>query len=225
MPRTPRIFQRALCYHVMNRGINRGEIFDDELDRKQFVQLMAEYKDLCGAKIYHWCLMDTHYHMLVEVVFDNLRPLVSGIQQSYAQYHHRRHSQSGKFWSQRFKSKPVEQGEYIPRCGRYIERNPVRAGLVFEASAYMWSSAGFYVAGREDPVTDLNDHLGYGEAMSEADRNDYRDALAGTDDDEWMRAQQKSSALGSEAFQKALKLEGGRFRRRRGRPAKCVNKR
>ena len=117
MPRTPRIFQRALCYHVMNRGINGARILHDDEDRRTFSTLVQQYKEICGAKVYHWVWMDTHFHMIVEVVFENLIPFVGGIEQVYAQNHHRRHGSSGVFWQGRFKSKPVEIGEYLVRCG------------------------------------------------------------------------------------------------------------
>lgn len=76
-----------------------------------------------------WCC-EALVAMLAEVVFENLRPFVGGIQQSYVQYHHKRHKSSGVFWQGRFKSKLVEIGEYLIRCGRYIKCNPVRAGIV-----------------------------------------------------------------------------------------------
>jgi REP element-mobilizing transposase RayT len=87
MPRVGRIYQRALCYHLMNRGVNRQAIFNDDADREYFGQLVGEYKALCGAKVYHWVWMRNHWHMLAEVVYENLRGFVGGVQQAYAQYH------------------------------------------------------------------------------------------------------------------------------------------
>jgi len=113
----------------MNRGVNCGPLFSDDVDREYMNGLVVEYKEICGAKVYHWVWMGNHYHMLVEVVYENLRGFVGGIQQAYAQYHHARHNGSGVFWQGRFKSKPVEIGPYLVSCGRYIERNPVRVGL------------------------------------------------------------------------------------------------
>jgi len=110
-----------------------------------FSDTVGEYKELCGAKVYHWAWMGNHYHMLVEVVYENLRGFVVGVQQAYAQYHHARYNGTGVFWQGRFKSRPVEIGSYLTRCGRYIERNPVRAGLTAIAWEYRWSSAVAYV--------------------------------------------------------------------------------
>ena len=150
MPRVARIYQRALCYHVMNRGVNRQRIFSDDEDRVYFTRTVSEYKEICGARIYHWCWMGNHYHILVEVVHENLRGFAGGLQQAYAQYHHARHHGSGVFWQGRFKSRPVEVGSYLASCGRYIERNPVRAGLTGTAWDYRWSSAGRYVNSLEN---------------------------------------------------------------------------
>jgi hypothetical protein len=71
-------------------GANRSRVFGDEQDRMCFGRLVGEYKELCGAKVYHWVWMGTHYHMVVEVVCENLRGFVGGLQQAYAQYHHAR---------------------------------------------------------------------------------------------------------------------------------------
>jgi len=208
----------------MNRGVNGTGIFRDEQDREFFSRTVREYKDLCGARVYHWCWMDTHYHMLAEVVFDHLRAFAGGIQQVYAQYCHRRYGTSGVFWQGRYKSKPVEIGTYLVRCGRYVERNPVRAGIVESAWDYRWSSAGHYVSGREDELSDRNEYVFPGE-MSQQQREEYGRILSSVEDDEWMAAQKQRSVLGSERFMQALKAQGDRFRRKRGKPVRRANKR
>jgi len=145
---------------MMNRGVNRQRIFVDDVDLSYFSQTVLEYKTLCGARIYHWCWMDNHYYLLVEVVHENLRGFAGGLQQAFAQYHHARHQGSGVFWQGRFKSRPVEVGGYLASCGRYIERNPVRSGLVATAWDYRWSSAARYVNDVDDGLTDENPYLG-----------------------------------------------------------------
>jgi len=217
MPRRARIFQRALCYHVMNRGINGSQVFGGDADYEEFSRLVCEYKAICGARVYHWAWMGNHYHMLLEVVFDNLRPFVGGVQQCYAQYHHRQHGSRGVFWQGRFKSKPVEIGSYLGSCGRYIERNPVRAEMVSEAWEYRWSSAAHYVQARLDGVTDTNRHLG---TMGARERVTYAQRLQSGADDEviWKAASRK--VLGTEAFAGRLRTQRGRYRRVRGRPSR-----
>lgn len=222
MPRVARIFQRALCYHVLNRGVNGQSIFFDDADRLYFTRTVAEYKELCAARIYHWCWMGNHYHLLVEVPHANLRGFAGGLQQAYAQYHHARHQGSGVFWQGRFKSRPVEIGEYLVCCGRYIERNPVRAGLIRDAWDYRWSSAARYVHGKEDALTNENPYLGI---FQETDRKAYATALSsGLEDEAVIRRVDGERVIGSKTFANTLKKECGRCRVKRGRPyAKRAN--
>jgi putative transposase len=222
MPRVARIFQRALCYHVLNRGVNGQSIFFDDADRAFFTRTVTEYKEICGAQIYHWCWMSNHYHLLVEVPHANLRGFAGGLQQAYAQYHHARHHGCGVFWQGRYKSRPVEIGDYLIRCGRYIERNPVRAGVIDTAWDYRWSSAACYVNGTKDALTNENPYLG---TLQEADRKTYALALAsGCEDEAVIRSVDDERVVGSRTFARTLKVERGRCRVKRGRPySKCVN--
>jgi putative transposase len=201
----------------MNRGVNRQTIFLDDEDRAYFSKTVAEYSALCSGKVYHWVWMGNHYHMLIEIVFENLRGFVGGIQQAYAQYHHARHRGSGVFWQGRFKSKPVEIGPYLPACGRYIERNPVRAGLTEMAQAYPWSSAAAYVSQKVDGVTHENPHIG---SFSQKDRIAYADALASGIDDAVVKAMHGRRPIGSNDFASTLKRERGRYRLKYARPAR-----
>jgi putative transposase len=204
----------------MNRGINRREIFHGEQDYQRFIDLVREYKDICGAKVYHWVLMGNHYHLVVEVVYDNLRPFVGGIQQCYAQYHHAAHGDSGVFWSGRYKSKAVEIGPYLGRCARYVERNPTRAGMVVEPWGYRWSSAACYVRGVKDGLTDMNPYFGEFESK---DRATYAETLLSSADDELMKRTGKFGVIGSADFANRLELVRGRHKRRRGRPIRSVS--
>jgi putative transposase len=199
----------------MNRGVNKQQIFTDDRDRFYFMKRIAEYKEDCDAKVYHWALMENHYHMLIEITFDELRPFMSRIQQRYAQYHHSRHGTSGTFWQGRFRSKPVALGPYLVSCGRYIERNPVRACIVDDAAAYQWSSARCYVSGAGDRITDANPYLG---EMTATDRQMYAEALASGIDDEIIAKTRAHRGIGDEAFSRSLKIEKGRCRRKQGRP-------
>ena len=215
MPRIGRIYQRALCYHVMNRGVNRSSVFSDDADREYFSKLVSEYKEICGSRVYHWVWMGNHYHMVVEVVYENLRGFVGGIQQAYAQYHHARHKGTGVFWQGRFKSKPVEIGPYLVHCGRYLERNAVRAGLCATAWEYRWSSAAAYVKNVADGLTDENPYLG---SFTKKDRRTYAEALMSGVDERVVRQMEGERGIGTREFAATLKMERGRYRVKRGRP-------
>jgi len=204
---------------VMNGRVNRATMFEDEQDFAEFTQLVREYKELCGAKVYHWVCMGNHYHLVVEVVFANLRAMMGGIQQVYARYHHLRHGSSGVFWQGRFKSKPVEIGGYLVSCGRYIEWNPVRAGKTEKAWEYRWSSAAHYVNGAEDGLTDTNRYLG---PMGPQERRMYGEALMSGVDEALMQKVRRARVIGDAGFAANLRVERGRYRRKRGRPVKVA---
>jgi len=137
--------------------------------------------------------------------------------QAYAQYHHARHNGSGVFWQGRFKSKPVEIGSYLVSCGRYIERNPVRAGLAGVAWEYKWSSAAAYVKQVADGVTEQNPYLG---PLTEADRQAYGEVLMSGSDEPVIKSVEGDRTIGSVAFATTLKRERGRYRVKRGRPVR-----
>jgi putative transposase len=197
----------------MNRGVNGQHIFEDDKDRHYFSRTVARFKECYHIKLYHWAWMSNHYHALIEIPFNELRYFVSAIQQAYAQYHHARHDGAGIFWQGRFKSKPVELGSYLGSCGRYIERNPVRAGIAEKAEEFPWSSARFYVSNRPDSLTDHNKHLG---DFTEDTRESYAKTLHSGIDDELMHGAMRRSVLGDDTFASSLQLRGGRYRPKRG---------
>ena len=113
----------------------------------------------------------------------------------------------------------MEIGPYLVSCGRYIERNPVRAGLTGIAWAYRWSSAAAYVGKAEDGVTDENPYLG---AFGDPDRIVYGEALMSGVDEKVVRQTEGSRAIGTKEFAATLKMERGRYRVKRGRPVISV---
>ena len=159
--------------------------------------------------------MCNHYHLLVRVAFPMLRPFAGGIQQSYAQYHHRRHGTTGVVWRGRYSTRPVEEDLSLTRCGRYIERNPVRAGMASLAWDWPFSSAAFYALGRSDTVTDIDPQYSP-PALDGAQRAEYAAMLADVGDDLWM-ADQRGPAIGSAAFAGRWLEQSGRPRLRQGR--------
>ena len=198
----------------MNRGVNRSPIFTENNDRDYFLRLVSKYKLTCDAKVFHWVLMGNHYHLLIEVAYDNLRSFVGGIQQSCAQYHHRMYRTSGVFWQGRFKSKPVEIGSYLVSCGRYIERNPIRAGLVEIPWDFPWSSAAHYVKKVADGVTDTNPYLG---EFTDGGRKQYGDVLVSGVDDPVIQQSISSNVIGSRMYTRKLKIDRGHYRLKKGK--------
>jgi putative transposase len=103
--------------------------------------------------------MSNHYHLVIEFEYPELiSKFMAGLHRAYSHYHHKLYGTTGFLWQGRFKMQPIQQDLYLKGCGRYIERNPVSAGLVQEAYEYCHSSARFYCLGQEDGLTQFRGH-------------------------------------------------------------------
>ncbi len=132
-PRAARRWQwtEAACYHVLNRGHARETVFHDDEDRAHFLKLLARYRDRFDLRLYHYCLMDNHFHLLLQLAqADRLSRVVAGLLVSYWHPYRRRYGLVGHLFQGRFKSPAVEAETYLLSCGRYVERNPLGAGLL-----------------------------------------------------------------------------------------------
>ena len=159
MPRKARKYRisDSTFYHIVNRGALRQTIFHDDLDRQKFLSLLKQYQDRENVKTYHWCLMGNHYHLVLSQANpERIGKLIGGIQQLYAYYYHQRYHTAGRFFGSRFKSQVIQDEKYLLIWGRYVERNPARAGLVQNAWDWPWSSAAFYALGVKDGITANN---------------------------------------------------------------------
>lgn len=153
MPRTGRVIYDNAVYHIINRGHDRLRLFQGVKDFKGFKDIIARYKQKFHFDLYHYCLMANHFHLLLRIEKgEELSALMKGISQTYAFHYKREHHFSGYLFQDRYKSIPIEKDEYLMECGRYIERNPVRAGIVDGPGKYHWSSYDFYAKGRSDDI-------------------------------------------------------------------------
>jgi len=97
--------------------------------------------------------MTNHIHLAISIeVPKMISKCIGGILQVYAQYHHKRWNSAGRLWQSRFASQAVQEERYLFECGRYIERNPMRAGIVRYPWDYKWSSCQYYVNGKKDDI-------------------------------------------------------------------------
>ena len=146
MPHYRRQESASGYYHVLARGQNRKEIFLDETDYRCYLQFFVRFKEEFPCKCYHFCLMPNHVHLLLHT--ENLAilsALMRRAQQAYQFHWRRRYDLVGHLWQGRFKSIPIEEESYLLECGRYIERNPIRAELCTSPEDYPWSSAHDYL--------------------------------------------------------------------------------
>lgn len=153
MARSPRLILDEGTYHVIQRGNDRKKVFREDGDFEHFKLLLKKYLSLYPSFLYHYCLMSNHLHLLFKVIkADDLSKLMQGINLSYTLYYKKKYKFTGSLWQGRYKSMLIEKDEYLMECGRYIERNPVRAGIVKDPDEYEFSSFKFYSRGESSDI-------------------------------------------------------------------------
>lgn len=140
MARPLRVEFPGAIYHITSRGNARLPIYEDDYDRKLFLGILDEVVKRYNWLFHAYCLMDNHYHLLVETVDGNLSMGMRHLNGVYTQRFNRRHNRVGHIYQGRFKSIFVEQESYLLELCRYVVLNPVRAGIVKHPGNYKWSS-------------------------------------------------------------------------------------
>jgi putative transposase len=141
MPRTARAAQRNICYHVINRGNNRSNIFHNNDDYRYFETLLARAKKRIPIRILSWCLMPNHFHLLLYPFKDgDLGRWMHWLLTSHVQMYLRKYEVVGRIWQGRYKAPPIQQDCHLLCVMRYIERNPLRARIVQDLNDWEWSS-------------------------------------------------------------------------------------
>ena len=145
MPRQARRKSESGIYHIMLRGINQQQIFEDEEDSIRFLETLAKYKEQCGYEIYAYCLMGNHVHILLKEGKENLTLVLKRIAGSFVYWYNWKYRRCGHLFQDRFKSEPVEDDEYFLTVIRYIHQNPVKAGICKNIDGYKFSSYNEYI--------------------------------------------------------------------------------
>jgi len=141
MPRAARSVLAGVPLHVVQRGINREPCFFDERDYLAYLGYLGEFSALFGCSLHAYCLMGNHVHLLLTPrAPDACALLMKRLGQCYVQRVNHRLGRSGTLWEGRFHSCLVNSDRYVLACYRYIELNPVRAGMVAAPDEYRWSS-------------------------------------------------------------------------------------
>ncbi len=139
MPRMARKISKTGFYHIIIRGVNKTEIFVDDEDRKTFLHLLKYYSIGLNCKVYAYCLMDNHVHLLIEDKELKIGELMKNITCVYAGEFNKKYGRVGHLFQDRFKSQNIENQTYLLRLIRYIHRNPEKAGIC-KTENYRWSS-------------------------------------------------------------------------------------
>ncbi len=142
MPRTARLVVPNTPHHVIQRGHNCNTVFVHEQDYRYYLENLFEWKTRLGCRLYGWCLMTNHVHLLVDPGDEpnNLGQLMKRVAGRQTRYVNALERRTGSLWEGRYKSSPVEMDTYLLACARYIELNPVRAKMVTSPQDYPWSS-------------------------------------------------------------------------------------
>jgi len=149
MPRIARCILPGLAYHVTQRGTDRQRVFFTAADRRTYLRLIGENLEDCAVRVWAYCLMTNHVHLVVVPErADSLAVLFRRVHGRYAQYVNAGRGRSGHLWQSRYFSCPLSVTHQW-RALSYVERNPVRAGIVREAPEYRWSSARAHLTGED----------------------------------------------------------------------------
>lgn len=149
MPRQERLQSATGIYHVMLRGINKQDIFEDDEDYSQFLNILHALVKRCDEQghslpshctFYAYCLMTNHVHLLIRECDEHIGESIKRIGIAYARYYNHKYERNGHLFQDRFRSEPVNSIEYFMTLMRYIHQNPVIAGLADEVRDYPWSS-------------------------------------------------------------------------------------
>ena len=182
MARPLRVEYPGAFYHVINRGNNQEKIFKNDRDMEKFLEYLEIASERFSIIFHTYCLMDNHFHLLVETPEANLSVAMQWINVSYATYFNRKDGRHGHLFQGRFKAVLIDADEYLKNLSRYIHLNPVRAKMVLAPSDYKWSSYSAFIGKIKAPeFLEINWLLSnFGKSKKEVKRN-FKDFVEGVD--------------------------------------------
>lgn len=160
MARPLRLDIPGALYHVIARGNRRQTIFQDVVDYRRYVDLLAHYQQRHGFTLYAYALMPNHLHLLLSPGRLPLSKTMQGLQQTYTRHFNKRHRVTGHCFQGRYKAILCQSDAYLLELVRYLHLNPVRAGLTHAPDKYQWSSHRLYLDGRNDSGVTVESVLG-----------------------------------------------------------------
>lgn len=212
MPRTRRLIPADAAMHIICRGNNKQNIFYRGKDKLYYLSLLRKLKNENRITIYHYCLMNNHVHLIVQLSAQStLSRFMKQVNLSYFNYYKKNYAYCGHLWQGRFKSNIINTNSYLLQCGKYIELNPVRAGIVSSPEEYRFSSYNFYTKGRYDSILAPDPaFLGLSTSI-EARRKHYIEFVV------------DSSLINTEKLKKQLFIGNGEFIRRFEKSYNIIN--
>jgi len=170
VPRKPQFFVVGLPVHIVQRGNNRQAVFFENIDYEVYLALLSEARDRYRCEVHAHVLMTNHVHILARPLEEvSVSRMMQYVGRHYVPYVNKKYGRAGPLWEGRFKAAIIESSEYLLACYRYIELNPVRAGMVEHPGEYAWSSYGRNGLELEDRL--ITEHAEYQQlGSSEPDR-------------------------------------------------------
>lgn len=161
MPRRPRFIIPEVPLHVIQRGNNRAPTFESTTELTRFRELLVDAARKFECEIHAYVLMTNHFHLLLTPASSrSVAAMMQAIGRRYVPWVNARRNRTGTLWEGRFKSSIIDSERYLMTCARYIELNPVRAGMVSTPRLYRWSSYRHNAHGEEDDA--ITPHQAYG---------------------------------------------------------------
>jgi len=197
MARHPRIVVPGVALHITQRGNNRQDCFHQDNDRLVYLSILRDLLRLRRCALHAYCLMTNHVHLLLTPEHETgCSLMLRDLGRCYASYFNRRYSRTGQLWEGRFRSCLVDTAAYVLACYRYIELNPVRAGMVASPAAFSWSSYGGNSAARVDELlTPHDEYLALGRTHA-ARESAYRDLVFTPEDSDFLSAMRNATETG-----------------------------
>ncbi|MBE6729741.1 MAG: transposase [Ruminococcaceae bacterium] len=140
MPRQARIKSAIGIYHIMLRGVNQQQIFEEREDFEKFLQILKDSKAISEFKLFAYCLMGNHIHILLQETKEPIELLMKRIATRFVYWYNIKYRRAGHLFQDRFKSEPIENDLYLLTVIRYIHQNPIKAGICKSVSDYEFSS-------------------------------------------------------------------------------------
>jgi len=172
MAKQPRVILPNTPHHIVQRGHNRNPVFIERDDYQYYLDTLWDWKKALGIKVYGWCLMTNHVHLLLDPGDkpSSISDLMKQLAARQTRYVNRLERRTGSLWDGRYKLSPIATDEYLLQCCRYVDLNPVKAGIVEDPIDYEWSSFRAKVRGEIEGNLDFDEcYLGF-----KSPRSDYR---------------------------------------------------
>ena len=211
MARRARIVLSGYPHHVIQRGNHQQAIFFSDYDNRLYIKLLSKFAKKAGIKLWAYCLMSNHVHLIAVPDYEkSLAEGIGALHRTYTQFINKREGWKGHLFQERFLSYPMDE-KYLYAAVRYVELNPVRAGIVKNAEEYPWSSARAHIFGNIDIL--LNDDFMRKEIGDWAEY--LQDKSADSERELFKRQRRMGRPLGDEKFIGELERITGRILRKR----------